>query len=53
VETVESKNISFTVWDVGGQFHYGVPVLDTLEYLLIVLSHCTYIHNAFVDVITW
>jgi len=53
VETVEYKNISFTVWDVGGQDkirplwrHYFqntqgqwiVPPSDLLDFFIVVLS---------------
>ena len=30
VETVEYKNISFTVWDVGGQVNYAFELLSIL-----------------------
>ena len=40
VETVEYKNISFTVWDVGGQDKVSdYPLLSAVYYALL----CTYI----------
>ena len=42
VETVEYKNIEFTVWDIGGQFSHSFIIPITSTYSIFTCSFCSH-----------